>query len=560
MSLMSNQVSAQRKEQLFRQKNPVVNFMDGISYQWDPVDTLRLVTASSIFGEPAYYRSGEFAESGIGCIRDGSFSVDPLFQPYLLPAMSEYRNEKTSDVMERVIDKALDYDFRATLEWAVTLRRDYHMRLNPQVIMVRAATHPKRAAFTEENPGLFAKINSQVMARADEPASQLTYYLYRNKSKNRIPGILKRSWAERFAAMSRYDVYKYRNTGIGMIDTIRICHAKGPLIDELMRTGTVALPEEEKTWETLRAGGAFWSEILDTIHMGHMALLRNLRGIFSEIRDLERTRQILQQLKKGVPGGKQFPYRYKSAYDAVMQCNDLEHRMLILDALEECIDIACDNMPKLSGRTVCLSDNSGSAWGAISSTYGTVTVGEIDNLSSVITARNSEEGFVGKFGDRLQMYEISKHQGVLHQTARINEGRGLDVGYSTENGIWLFFGEAITKKIVYDHIFIYSDQQAGHGGLYGTPEGIRRYQEAGYCCRSNYVDVAKLIDTYRRKVNPKVNVFSVQTAGYNNVLIPENGYRTSILYGWTGNELVYADIINRFWDEKDAEQSLNAPK
>jgi len=46
----------------------------------------------------------------------------------------------------------------------------------------------------------------------------------------------------------------------------------------------------------------------------------------------------------------------------------------------------------------------------------------------------------------------------------------------------------------------------------------------------------------------------VQTAGYHNVLVPEYGYRTCILYGWTGREAVFADAMNRFWDEKDAEQ------
>lgn len=555
MSRMVQTVSAQRANQRLQQKQGVVNYMGGISYRWNPLDTLKLVTASSIFGEPAYYRDGAFAEAGISKVTDGCFAVHSLFEAYLVPEMKAYEKKNTSQVMEEVIDAALEYDFRATLDWAVTLRKEYHMRLNPQVIMVRAAIHPKRGTFTEANPGVFARINAQVMARADEPASQLTYYLFRSQSKNRIPGILKRSWAERLSTMNRYEVYKYRNSGIGMIDTIRICHAKGDHIDELMRTGTVELPAEEKTWETLRASGASWNQILSTISMGHMALLRNLRGIFTEISDMEQTRRILAQLKKGVPGGKQFPYRYKSAYDAVKDASGIHHRQMILDTLEECIDIACGNMPTLPGRTVCLSDNSGSAWGCIASSYGSVRIAEIDNLSSVITAHNSEEGFVGKFGDRLQMYEISRRQGVLQQTEQINATRGCDVGCSTENGIWLFFAQAIREKIPYDNIFIYSDQQAGHGGLYGTAEGKAAYQKAGYCCRSSYVDVAKLIDTYRRVVNPRVNVFCVQTAGYSNVLIPENGYRTSILYGWTGNELVYADVINRFWDEKDAEQN-----
>ena len=66
-----------------------------------------------------------------------------------------------------------------------------------------------------------------------------------------------------------------------------------------------------------------------------------------------------------------------------------------------------------------------------------------------------------------------------------------------------------------------------------------------------YIDVVKLIDWYRKEVNPKVNIYCIQTAGYDNVLVPENGYRTNILYGWTGKELVYADCMNKFWDEKD---------
>ena len=63
--------------------------------------------------------------------------------------------------------------------------------------------------------------------------------------------------------------------------------------------------------------------------------------------------------------------------------------------------------------------------------------------------------------------------------------------------------------------------------------------------------MAKLIDDYRKYVNPKVNVFSIQTAGYKNVVVPEYGYRTNILYGWTGKELVFADAMIKMWDEID---------
>lgn len=551
MSKMTKKVTENRVNEVNAvPENAQVNYMGGISYELNPLETLKMVTASSIFGEPQYYRAGEFAEKGI---KDGLFGIDELFAEYAVLNADAFDGMKTSEVMEKVIDKALDYDFGATIEWAASLRKDFYMRLNPQVIMVRAAMHPKRVAYTEANPGKFAEINDKVMSRADEPASQLTYYLYRNGSKSSVPNILKRSWAKRIERMSDYDIYKYRNKGIGLIDTVRICHANNERINALMKTGTVEIAEDNKTWEALKASGKSWREILDTIDMGHMALLRNLRGIFTEIDDAEYCKKTLEKLKAGVLKGKQFPFRYQSALNAVEAAGSkVNHRAMIKTALEECMDIACANMPTLKGKTMCLSDNSGSAWGTFDSEYGSVTVAEIDNLSSVITARNSDDGYVGKFGDRLFDIPVDKRNGVLSQTEKVNDDRKYHVGGGTENGIWLFFDRAITNKEHWDNIFIYSDMQAGHGGLYGLDS--RQY--AKFSCRGGrYIDVAKLIDTYRRKVNPKVNVYTIQTAGYNNVLVPENGYRTTVLYGWTGKELVYADVMNRFWDDIDAKNA-----
>jgi len=97
--------------------------------------------------------------------------------------------------------------------------------------------------------------------------------------------------------------------------------------------------------------------------------------------------------------------------------------------------------------------------------------------------------------------------------------------------------------------------QAGHGGLYGTEEGVRAYTQKGYAANGRYVDVTKLIAVYRKQVNPKVNVFCIQTAGYTNVCIPEYGYRTHILYGWTGKELQFAKSMIDFWDERDGASS-----
>ena len=553
MSKMTSQVKANRSDEATK---AVTNFMGGISYEINPMDTLKMVSASSIFGEPAYYRNGMFGEK---TIHDGKYSVDRLMTEYAISALDKYKGMTTSALMEKAIDDALAYDYKGVLDWAVTLRNDYLMRLNPQVIMVRAALHDGRKEFTAKNPGYFNDIQQKVMTRGDDVISQLTYILFLNKSKNKIPSVLKRSWANKVSSLSRYELYKYRNHGIGLIDTIRICHASGKNINELMTTGTIKVDDTQTTWETLRAGGADWVAILKQIKMPHMALLRNLRGIFKEIDDRTKCSEVLENLKGGVIKGKQFPFRYLSAYNAVNAEGDVHQKGLLKDGLEDCMDVSCQNLPKLAGKNAFLSDNSGSAWGTFNSEYGSVTVAEIDNLSAVIGAVNSDEGYVFPFGDRLARIDISKRQGILNQAKNVGK-TGRSLGGGTECGIWLFFDEAIRKKEHWDNIFIYSDMQAGHGGLYGTDAEVKRFSKGGFAINHRYINVPKLIEEYRRTVNPKVNVYCIQTAGYNNVLVPEYAYRCNILYGWTGKEILFADAMNKFWDEKDAQKASKKSK
>lgn len=170
-------------------------------------------------------------------------------------------------------------------------------------------------------------------------------------------------------------------------------------------------------------------------------------------------------------------------------------------------------------------------------------------------AKRSEEGYVGIFGDNLDIHSIGKRNGVLNDTKVINNA-GKDIGMSTENGVWLFFDDAIKNKKHYDNIVIFSDQQAGHGGLYGTNESRNIYKKLGYSCDGFFINVMDLINEYRKQVNPKVNVMTVQTAGYDNVVIPENIYRGIVTAGWTGKETTLLYETTKIWDE--AEKNANS--
>ena len=522
----------------------VENFMGGISYSLSPLNTLKIVAASSIFGEPQYYRDGLGAPSNLSTILDYSI-LAPMFKAES-GALKD--NLSAVDIFEEAIQAALDFDFKATLDLALELRNEYYMRLNPAVIFVKASMHEGRQEFNEKNPGYMKMIGKAIALRPDDLTNQFEYYMYKNGGKKGLSSLVKRTWAERLSEFSRYQLNKYK--GKRLIDLVRISHAKSDDINELMTTGTLKVEESEKTWEILRSEKKSWEEIVNTISIPHMALLRNLRGIFTEVEDPTLTARILTQLKGGVIKGKQFPFRYWSAYKAVSN-SQIHHKQLVLDTLEECLDISVENMPKLKGKTVCLSDNSGSAWGAFNSEYGSVTVAEIANLSSLITSLQSDSGEVGVFGDELSIKGVSKRNGLLTQLEETSK-RGKAQGGGTENGIWIFFDEAIKNKVHYDNIFIYSDMQAGHGNLYGHGHTVGKTKFVHPRKGGTYVDVLAMAQEYRDQVNSKVNLFTVQVGGYNNSVLPEALYRGTILAGWTGKEPVFAKAIIDIWDSVEA--------
>jgi hypothetical protein len=513
----------------------VKNFMASNSYTANPLTTLKMVAASSIFGEPSYYIGNEKTRI--------TNLVDFLANPNLL-FFKELNINTTEEIMETAIDRALEHDFAATIEYAKELRNEFNMRLNPQIIFVRAAIHPKRVEFNTKHPGLMREVGKAIINRPDDMKNQLDYYISQNGSKHNLPGLIKRVWTDKLVGLSEYQTAKYKSKGL--IDLARVANTrkvriKNKAINTLMETGNFAVSEENQTWEKLKSEGKTWTEILNTIRLPHMALLRNLRNIEQEIKDVKTLENVAEWLVAGVERGRQFPFRYYTASQHVTSAT-------FTNALHTCMTEAMKNFPVLKGKTMSLSDNSGSAWGALNSEYGQVTVAEIGNLSSVMTAINSDEGHVGVFGDKLIDVEM-KGDEVLDGLKAVNR-KGKNVGGSTETGIWLFWDKAIKNNEHWDNVFIYSDQQAGHGGLYGTNENEYKDFAVGGAYGGRYIDVMALVNKYRENVNPNVNVFSIQTAGYDNAVLPETAYRTAILSGWTGKETLYAKEMIDLWNSQ----------
>ena len=517
----------------------IINHMGAENHIPNSLTNLRLLVNCWFLGEPTYYKKG-------------TVKTKLSKELYLVP---DFHGETTMDIFKNVVNKALEEDFEGVLKLASQSRNEFMMRSGPCAILYYAVMHTQRAAFNAEHPLLFRQYAKEII-KIPTDAWQL-FELYTKEhsdgknSKQKLPTILKKVLSDHLESLEAYQMKKYLNK-CHLVDLIRISHASSkvnPLIENVVNK-TLTVEDDAQTWETLRSQGKTWPEILEQIKIPHMALLRNLVGISKEVEDLT---NIIDKLKKGVKHGKQFPYRYLSAYEEVSKLD----KPLLLQGIAECVELAMEAFPILEGNVVCLSDNSGSAWGAFPSQYGKQTVAKIGNLSSIMTAKRcTGKGYVGVFGNRLTMLEIDKDKTVLEQQVTV-DAAGKNVGAATENGIWIFFKEAFeefekTKDVskmskFANHICIYSDMQCGHGGLYGNSSEYPEFQMPDH----KYIDVLKLINKYRELINPKVNVYCVQISAYNNTLIPEHLYRTHIMSGWSGNEIVYMDKMNKLMNEMD---------
>ena len=570
----------------------VSNFMSGTSYKLNPLQSMQIVCTSMICGESQYYRPTNKAIN--------AFKQHLLFQEFYSAT------ESTEDYFTKIVGDALAYDFEGCLAFITKLRNEYFMRLNSHFLITQAVHHPTRVEFNSKKPKVFRQA---IEDACNIPTDWTSQYKLLKESGKPIPTIWKKAIANQLHKMTAYHAAKYvhgsKTQGktdevlANLVDLVRITHPKPTaVLSELIKNGKVAVSESEQTWEKLRSAGSTWVEINNTIRLPHMALLRNLSNILTEYSTLDaadaiaKINELVSRLIAGVKGGKQFPFRYYSAYKTLTSTKigkpstrgskkrpradsdeDIEQpsddinatqpisdeqkdlyntlKALVLEGLNNCLLESLETIPELPGRVDCLTDNSGSARGAFVSEYGSVNVYEISNLSAILTAfRSTEGGSVWIFGDILKEYKVDRTKSILEQLNTVND-IGNTVGGGTETGVWLFWEQVIRNKMNLDHVFIYSDMQAGTGKLYADNDHSNKLQEYGANLNTHgaaYIDILALVAKYRKEVYSKVNIFSVQVAGYDNTILPDILYRGAIMSGWTGKEAKLAYEMSQLWD------------
>lgn len=516
---------------------PYINFMGSPSYRIQSALTrLEIMAASCFFGEPKYY--GDDIETAGGhtyAVSDSREMADKLGEKIIqVPLKSSASHNLTL-----AIDSALDEDPEGTLQLAVRLRNLDHIRTTPQVILVRASKHPKVTGTS-----LVSRYAPYIAVRPDEVGVQKMYH-DSTYGARRYPAALKRFWASKLESLSPYQVAKYKSTG-KLVDVVNVSHPKPTEALTGLVRGSLSDLDTGETWERLISsrGSSLqtWMEAIP--HMGHMALLRNIRNFRKHGVPFE---AFVPRLLASAEGGRQIPFRYASAYFANKDAGPDLRR-----ALNECMKSSLGLVPTFRGNVLALCDNSGSAHQPLSSMSG-ASVSTVANLSAILAAFTATgQGTVGVFGDRYRDLTVTVRDDIL-TTLDTVERMGDSVGQSTENGVWVALHKALEHSQHWDHIFIYSDMQCGHGGLYGT-EGVPPSYRAKNGPNRNTIDVPHMINLYRQKVNPKVNVYLVQVAGYSDTIIPECYPRTFLLGGWGDGILRFADRMATIFDGSEKTQ------
>jgi len=299
-----------------------------------------------------------------------------------------------------------------------------------------------------------------------------------------------------------------------------------------------------ETWETkLSAAGQTddvaaakeeaWESLLSTKRIPPMALLRNLRNIINQAPDMVPAACALLKDERYITKKLIFPFRFLSAYAEIEKMKpsgatfekDGKNVNDVLAALEVAVTHSVKNLPLLMGRTLILSDNSGSMHGdaggssAVSANSKTTTA-SIANLFATLYWMRADNTMVGLFGDRLVRPSLNRKAGVFDNYKTISEA-GRNVGGGTETGIFKMFEELIEKKIHVDTIVVFSDCQIG--------TGCQWYDTGAFGRRRVGNDFNKLFEEYR-KINPNFKCFSVDLRNAGSTVFNNNVIK---MFGWS---------------------------
>lgn len=199
-----------------------------------------------------------------------------------------------------------------------------------------------------------------------------------------------------------------------------------------------------------------------------------------------------------IEASKILPFRFLTAAGKVQSA-------WVKDALREALELSFASVPSVTGRTAVMLDRSGSMSGFMQTAA----------LFAICTLRKAElNGRLLAFDHELEEVSVSARDSVLTQAQAIKARGGTNVALPMER--------LLKDRDRVDNIVMITDEQQNQG----TP----------------FVDV---LDRYRAKVNPNVNVFIIDVSPYRHGLTPKADARTWYVYGWSDQALKFVALAGQ---------------
>lgn len=230
-------------------------------------------------------------------------------------------------------------------------------------------------------------------------------------------------------------------------------------------------------------------------YMQYMSLLRNLRN-FDQANISESVKDsVCARLEDPteVARSRQFPYRFLSAYKAAPS-------LTWGRSLEKALDLSCQNVPELSGRSLILIDTSGSMSSCVSD-RSEIRLFEIGALFAAVLSKRAEKVDTVIFGDSSAAFPVKAGESILKYVKRVDKANG-SVGHGT--AIWQ---SVVDNYSGHDRVVIFTDMQTMDSA--GNPHSYS-YGYSRYANPRDYAKDAKQI--------PFIHGFNL--AGYKVTTVP----------------------------------------
>jgi hypothetical protein len=364
--------------------------------------------------------------------------------------------------------------------------------------------HPDSALFVPTNRSVI----DSVLYRADEPGEMLAYWM--NQYGRRVPKPVKRGVADAVRPLLKYDTASH---AVRFADVIELSHPspdpdkvwQGDLFEHAIerRQGrTTAIPESLWTvhanfalredprleqWldpDRLDKAGMTWEDALSAVgskvdkvklweamipSMRYMALLRNLRNFDEAGISNKVANAVIEKLvdPDEVAKSRQLPFRFYSAFANVQSLRWAQ-------ALETALDCATANIPELAGRTLILTDTSGSMTQAVSDKSKISCLEVAAVFASALAVKNAGSVDMYQYANYPAEISVPKGGSVLRMVTAIQQHANT-VGYGTN-----IEGSIRTTYKGHDRVIVLTDgqgcsHQSANGVAVSVPDHVPVY-------------------------------------------------------------------------------------